>query len=86
MHPKGRKGRGRTLLVSSPDPTPKRRKESGDIGADSWFCKLSSHVIICIYRFVLEHVRSRDGAQDQEKASNVPRPFPRVRDGVWERD
>ena len=39
-----------------------------------------------LHRFVLEHVQSRDGAHDQEKASNVPRPFPRVRDGVWERD
>ena len=38
----------RSGLVSSPDPTPKRRKGSGDIGADSWFCKLSSHVIIYI--------------------------------------
>ena len=34
----------------------------------------------------MEHMQSRDGAHDQEKASNVPRPFPRVRDGVWERD
>ena len=24
------------------------RKGSGDIGTESWFCKLSNHVIICI--------------------------------------
>ena len=30
------------------DPTPRRRKGSGDTNADSWFCKLSDHVIICI--------------------------------------
>ena len=36
-------------LVSFPDPTTHaRRKGSGDIGADSWFCKLSNHAIICI--------------------------------------
>ena len=31
-------------------------------------CKLNNHVIICIW-FLLAHVQSRDGAQDQE---NVP--------------
>ena len=72
--------------VSSLDSTPKRKKGSGDIGADTWFCKLSNHVIICIGLYQLEHVRSRDGAQDQEKASNVPRPVPRMRDGVCEQD
>ena len=56
------------------------RKGSGDIGADSWFCKLSNHVIICI-GFLLEHVRSRDGAQDQENAPMSPDPFPRERLG-----
>ena len=35
-------------LVSFSDPTTHARKGSGDIGADSWFCKLSNHVIICI--------------------------------------
>ena len=54
----GREGPGHThnsnilytsrTLVSFPDPTTHARKESGDIGADSWFCKLSNHVIICI--------------------------------------
>ena len=39
-----------------------------------------------LHRFVLEHVWSRDGAQDQENVCNVPRPFPRVRGGVWGRD
>ena len=39
-------------------------------------------------RFVLEHVRSRDGAQDQEIAPMSPDSFPRdrMRGGVWERD
>ena len=35
-----------TSYTSYRDPTTHVRK--GDIGADSWFCKLSSHVIICI--------------------------------------
>ena len=35
-------------LVSFPEPTMHARKGSGDIGADSWFCMLSNHVIICI--------------------------------------
>ena len=35
-------------IVSFPDPTMHVRKGSGDIGADIWFCKLSSHVIVCI--------------------------------------
>ena len=38
-------------LVSFLDPTTHTRKGSGDIGADSWFCKLSNHVIICIYLY-----------------------------------
>ena len=42
------KREGQQVLVSCPDPTLKRRKESGDIGTDSWFCKLSNHVITCI--------------------------------------
>ena len=29
------------------------------------------------YRFVMEHVRSHDGAQDQEKASMSPGPWPK---------
>ena len=56
------------------------RKGSGDIGADSWFCKLSNHVIICI-GFLLAHVRSCDGAQDQENAPMSPDPFSRERLG-----
>ena len=67
-------------LVSFPDPTTHARKGSGDIGADSWFCKLSNHVIICI-GFLLAHMRSRDGAQDQEDAPMSPDPFPRERLG-----
>ena len=35
-------------LVSFPDPTTHARKESGDIGAVPWFCKLSNHVTTCI--------------------------------------
>ena len=34
--------------VSFPDPTTHARKGSGDIRADSWFCKLNNHVTICI--------------------------------------
>ena len=56
------------------------RKGSGDIGADSWFCKLSNHVIICI-GFLLAHVWSCDGAQDQENAPMSPDPFSRERLG-----
>ena len=56
------------ILVSFPDSTTHVRKGSGNIGAESWFCKLSSHVII-LRRLVLEHVQSRDGAQDQENSS-----------------
>ena len=72
------------VQISSPDPTPKRRKGSGDIGTDSWFCKLSNHVIICIglQWSMCCHVMVRTGAHDQEKASNVPRPFPHVRGAV----
>ena len=53
------------------------RKGSGDIGADSWFCKLSNHVI----SFLLAHVQSRDGAQDQENATMSPDLFPREKLG-----
>jgi hypothetical protein len=35
-----------TRLVLFSDPTTHARKGSGDIGADSWFCKLSNHMII----------------------------------------
>ena len=42
-------------LSPIPSPTTHARKGSGDIGTDSWFCKLSSHVIL--HTFVL---RSRD--------------------------
>ena len=65
------------MLVSFPDPTTHVRKGSGDIGADSWFCKLSNRDYL--HRFVLEHVRSRDGAQDQENAPMSPDPFPSLR-------
>ena len=34
--------------VSFPDLTTHARKGSGDIQADSWFCKLNNHVTICI--------------------------------------
>ena len=34
-----------------------------------------------LYRFILEHVRSHDGAQDQENAPMSPDPFPRERLG-----
>ena len=34
-------------VILFPDPTTHARKASGDIGSDSWFCKLSNHVIIC---------------------------------------
>ena len=34
-----------------------------------------------LHRFVLVHVRPRDGAQDQENAPMSPDPFPRGRLG-----
>ena len=71
------------LRCSSLVPRPhhaRARKGSGDIGTNSWFCKLSNHVIICI-GFLLAHVQSRDGAQDQENAPMSPDPFPRERLG-----
>ena len=34
-----------------------------------------------LHRFLLAHVRSRDGAQDQENAPMSPDPFPRARLG-----
>ena len=69
---------GRSLV---PRPHHARtRKGSGDIGADSWFCKLSNHVISCI-GFLLVHVRSRDGAHDQENAPMSPDSLPRERLG-----
>ena len=45
-------------IVSFPDPTMHARKGFGDIGADSWFCKLSNHVIICmgLYWSMCSHV------------------------------
>ena len=51
------------VIVSFPDPTMHANKGSGDIGTDS----------------VLEHVRSCDGAQDQENASMSLDPFPLAR-------
>ena len=33
-------------IVSFPAPIMHARKGSGDIGTNSWFCKLSNHVII----------------------------------------
>ena len=66
-------------LISRPHYA-RARKGSGDIGADSWFCKLSNHVSICI-GFLLAHVRSRNGAQDQENAPMSPDPFPHERLG-----
>ena len=49
------------LLVLFPDPITHARKGSGDIGADSWFCKLSNRVIICIdvYWRMCSHVMVR---------------------------
>ena len=70
-------------LVSFPDPTTHAREGFGDIGADSWFCKLSNRDYL--HRGVLAHVWSRDGAQDQENAPVSPDPFP-LEGGVWERD
>ena len=48
------------------------RKGSWDIGADS--CFASSYDVL--HRFVLEHVRSHYGAQDQGNALMSPDPFP----------
>ena len=49
-----------TSLVPRPHHA-RARKGSGDIGADSWFCKLSNHVIICIgfYWHTCSHVMVR---------------------------
>ncbi len=54
------------------------RKGSGDIGADSWFCKLSNHVIVCIgfYWRTCGHVMDRT-----TKKCTSPDPFPRERLG-----
>ena len=73
-------GEGGREVVSFPDPTTHARKGSGDIGADSWFCKLSNHVIICtdLYWRTCGHVMVRK--------TNVPRPFSLFEGGVWERD
>ena len=62
------------MVVSSPDPTPKGRKGSGDIGADSWFCKLSNHVIICIglYWSTCSHVMVRT---TKKRPPMSPDPF-----------
>ena len=59
-----------SVLVLFPDSTMHVKKGSGDIGTDSWFCKLSNHVI----RFVLEHVWSHE-VRKTKKCFNVPRPF-----------
>ena len=57
-----------------PRPHPKRRKGSGDIGANSWFCKLSNHVIICIglYWSTCSHVIVR---KTKKRPAMSPDPF-----------
>ena len=57
-----------------PRPHPQRRKGSGDIGADSWFCKLSNHVIICIglYWSTCGHVMVR---KTKKMPAMSPDPF-----------
>ena len=62
---------GFMTVVLFPDPTMHARKGSGDIGTNSWFCKLSNHVIICIGIRVVTWWCARP-----RKCSNVPRPFP----------
>ena len=60
-------------LLSSPDPPPKEKRVWGH-----WrrFLGLQAQQSCdCLHRLVLEHVRSHDSTQDQEKACNVPRPF-----------
>ncbi len=49
------------LGVYSHTPPPRTFiwKGSGDVGADSWFCKLSKHVIICIGLSTCGHVMMR---------------------------
>ena len=49
------------------------RKGSGDIGIGSWFSKLSNRDYL--HRAVLEHVQSRDGAQENASVSSSD-PFP----------
>ena len=58
-------------LVPRPQPLTRKRV---------WGHWRRNHVIICI-AFLLAHVRSRDGAQDQENAPMSPDPFPRERLG-----
>ena len=61
-------------LVSSPDPLPKKKRVWGHW--HQFFVLQARQSCYYLHRFVLEHVRSHNGAQDQEKACNVPRPFP----------
>ena len=60
-------------LVPRPHP-PKGGKGSGDIGADSWCCKLSNHVIICIglYRSTCSHMMVRT---TKKRPPMSPDPF-----------
>ena len=69
-------------VVSFPDPTTHTRKCSGDTEALSWSCAPShdhtcSNTNLCKLSSVLSQPRIY---------ANAPRPFPRVRSGVWEQD
>ena len=74
-------------LVTCPDPTPKRRKGSGDIGADCCFCKLSNHVIICIeietpayiFEFLTRFSKLKPDRSIQRHREGVTKQYFRVR-------
>ena len=54
-----------------PRPYPQKEEESGDIGANSWFYKLSNHVIVCI-GCMCNHVMVR---KTKKKPPISPDPF-----------
>ena len=70
------------VLVSFPDPTMHARKGSGDIEAFSWSCA-PIHDRTCSNtannHMITELAEPRIG-------TNVPRPFPHMCSGVWERN
>ena len=54
-----------------PRPHPQKEEGSGDIGADSWFCKLSNHVI-GLYWSKCGHVMVR---KTKKRPAMSPDPF-----------
>ena len=66
------------LVVLFPDPT--THEQGKGLGILVPILGSASSPIICI-GFLLAHVQSHDGAQDQENAPMSPDPFPRERLG-----